>query len=55
MIGLAPPSLTENMQLAMKMHKQFQEDRYIYWSVISAVLQVGLQPNHAAYILIVRF
>ena len=29
------------MQLAMKMHKQFQEDRYIYWSVISAVLQVS--------------
>ena len=24
------------------MHKQFQEDRYLYWSVISSVLQVGL-------------
>lgn len=24
------------------MHKQFHEDRYIYWSVISAILQVRL-------------
>lgn len=39
----------------MKMHKQFQEDRYIYWSVISAVLQVSLQLKHTAYILIMRF
>ena len=36
------PSLTEDIQLSMKMHKQFQEERYIYWSVISAVLQVNL-------------
>ena len=37
------------------MHKQFQEDRYIYWSVISAVLQVSLLYRYAAYILIVCF
>jgi hypothetical protein len=24
------------------MHKQFQEDRYLYWSVISAILQVSM-------------
>lgn len=35
----------------MKMHKQFQEDRYIYWSVISAVLQVNFQQKYHAYIL----
>ncbi|KAF5381081.1 hypothetical protein D9615_004014 [Tricholomella constricta] len=28
-------------QIATKMHKQFQEDRYLYWSVISAVLQAN--------------
>ena len=49
------PSLTEDMQLAMKMHKQFQEDRYIYWSVISAVLQVSSLPKLAAYIPIIPF
>lgn len=38
----------------MKMHKQFQEDRYAYWSVISAVLQVSLQLKYTAYILILR-
>lgn len=42
MISTISPSLAEHAQLAMKMHKQFQEDRYIYWSVISAVLQVSL-------------
>lgn len=26
-------------QIATRMHKQFQEDRYLYWSVISSVLQ----------------
>ncbi|KAJ7219345.1 actin cytoskeleton organization protein [Mycena pura] len=26
-------------QVATRMHKQFQEDRYIYWNVISAILQ----------------
>lgn len=36
----------------MKMHKQFQEDRYIYWSVISAVLQVSFRQKHTAYTLI---
>lgn len=24
------------------MHKQFQEDRYLYWSVMGAILQVRL-------------
>ncbi|KAJ7172404.1 actin cytoskeleton organization protein [Mycena filopes] len=28
-------------QVATRMHKQFQEDRYIYWSVISAILQAN--------------
>ncbi|KAG5647223.1 hypothetical protein DXG03_000758 [Asterophora parasitica] len=28
-------------QIATKMHRQFQEDRYLYWSVISAVLQAN--------------
>ncbi|KAJ7109453.1 actin cytoskeleton organization protein [Mycena epipterygia] len=28
-------------QIATRMHKQFQEDRYIYWSVISAILQAN--------------
>ncbi|KAG6845343.1 hypothetical protein H0H87_010800 [Tephrocybe sp. NHM501043] len=28
-------------QIATKMFKQFQEDRYLYWSVISAVLQAN--------------
>ena len=27
-------------QIASKMYKQFQEERYLYWSVISSVLQV---------------
>lgn len=27
-------------EVATRMHKQFQEDRYIYWSVIGAILQV---------------
>lgn len=27
-------------KIATKLHKQFQEDRYLYWNVISAVLQV---------------
>lgn len=27
-------------QVATRMYKQFQEDRYLYWSVLSAVLQV---------------
>ena len=39
----------------MKMHKQFQEDRYVYWSVISAVLQVSLQLEYTAYILVICF
>lgn len=37
------------------MHKQFQEDRYIYWSVISAVLQVNPQLKRYAYMLIIHF
>ncbi|KAI6005647.1 N-acetyltransferase B complex non catalytic subunit-domain-containing protein [Pisolithus albus] len=28
-------------QISSKMHKQFQEDRYLYWSVISAILQAN--------------
>ncbi|KAF9464770.1 N-acetyltransferase B complex non catalytic subunit-domain-containing protein [Collybia nuda] len=28
-------------QIATRMHKQFQEDRYLYWSVMSAVLQAN--------------
>ncbi|OAX41971.1 hypothetical protein K503DRAFT_427433 [Rhizopogon vinicolor AM-OR11-026] len=28
-------------QVATRMHKQFQEDRYIYWSVIGAILQAN--------------
>ncbi|RDB21137.1 N-alpha-acetyltransferase 25, NatB auxiliary subunit [Hypsizygus marmoreus] len=28
-------------QIATRMYKQFQEDRYLYWSVISAVLQAN--------------
>ncbi|KAJ6572909.1 N-acetyltransferase B complex non catalytic subunit-domain-containing protein [Mycena sp. CBHHK59/15] len=28
-------------QIATRMQKQFQEDRYIYWSVISAILQAN--------------
>ncbi|KAJ6547637.1 actin cytoskeleton organization protein [Mycena capillaripes] len=28
-------------QIATRMHKQFQDDRYIYWSVISAILQAN--------------
>ena len=30
-------------QIATKMHKQFQEDNYLYWSVMSAFLQVCVQ------------
>jgi hypothetical protein len=29
------------------MHKHFQEDRYLYWSVISAILQVSIILNVA--------
>ncbi|KAJ6502477.1 actin cytoskeleton organization protein [Mycena sanguinolenta] len=35
-------------QIATRMHKQFHEDRYIYWSVISAILQANeptTEPN----------
>lgn len=33
--------LTEGVyKIATRMYKQFQEERYLYWSVISAVLQV---------------
>ncbi|KAF9265486.1 actin cytoskeleton organization protein [Marasmius fiardii PR-910] len=28
-------------QIATRMHKQFQEDKYLYWSIISAVLQAN--------------
>ncbi|KAJ2932908.1 hypothetical protein H1R20_g4212, partial [Candolleomyces eurysporus] len=28
-------------QVATKLHKQFQEERYLYWSVISAILQAN--------------
>ncbi|CAL1704660.1 unnamed protein product [Somion occarium] len=28
-------------QVATKMHKQFQDDRYLYWSIFSAVLQAN--------------
>lgn len=28
------------LQVATRMHKQFQDDRYLYWTVISTVLQV---------------
>ncbi|KAH8106992.1 actin cytoskeleton organization protein [Cristinia sonorae] len=31
-------------QVATKMHKQFQEDRYLFWSVFSAILQAN-DPN----------
>ncbi|KAF9075215.1 N-acetyltransferase B complex non catalytic subunit-domain-containing protein [Rhodocollybia butyracea] len=34
-------------QVASKMYKQFQEDRYLYWSAISTVLQAN-DPNTAA-------
>jgi N-terminal acetyltransferase B complex non-catalytic subunit len=29
------------LQIATRMYKQFQEERYLYWSVMCAVLQVG--------------
>ncbi|KAH0827176.1 N-acetyltransferase B complex non catalytic subunit-domain-containing protein [Lanmaoa asiatica] len=29
-------------QVSTRMHKQFQEDRYLYWSVMGAILQVRL-------------
>lgn len=32
-------------QISTKMHKQFQEDRYLYWSVISAILQASDQST----------
>ncbi|KAG1756688.1 N-acetyltransferase B complex non catalytic subunit-domain-containing protein [Suillus paluster] len=35
-------------QVATRMHKQFQEDRYVYWAVIGAILQaneLGTPPN----------
>ncbi|KAF5315874.1 hypothetical protein D9611_004760 [Ephemerocybe angulata] len=35
-------------QIATRMHKQFQEDRYLYWSVISAVLQADDPGTPAA-------
>jgi N-terminal acetyltransferase B complex non-catalytic subunit len=39
-------------QIATKLHKQFQEDRYLYWSVMCALLQVCTCPRfiivHAA-------
>ncbi|KAJ3842483.1 actin cytoskeleton organization protein [Lentinula raphanica] len=34
-------------QVASKMYKQFQEDRYLYWSVMSSVLQAN-DPNTPA-------
>lgn len=41
----AVESMDENSQsshqIATKMHKQFGDDHYVYWSVMSAVLQVG--------------
>ncbi|KAF8212156.1 actin cytoskeleton organization protein [Mycena galopus ATCC 62051] len=33
-------------QIATRMHKQFHEDKYIYWSVISAILQAN-EPTTA--------
>ncbi|KAK7020551.1 N-alpha-acetyltransferase 25, NatB auxiliary subunit [Favolaschia claudopus] len=38
-------------QIATRMHKQFHEDRYIYWSVLSAILQANeptTEPNMRA-------
>ncbi|KAG5727952.1 N-alpha-acetyltransferase 25, NatB auxiliary subunit [Termitomyces sp. T112] len=35
-------------QIATKMYKQFQEDRYLYWSVMSAVLQANDPATPAA-------
>lgn len=35
----APYDLIEP-QVATRMNKQFQDDRYLYWTVISTVLQV---------------
>lgn len=35
-------------QVATRMHKQFQEDRYVYWAVTGAILQandLGTPPN----------
>ena len=32
---------TDATQVAARMHKQFQEDRFLYWSVFCAVLQVS--------------
>jgi hypothetical protein len=33
-------------QIATRMHKHFQEDRYLYWSVISTILQVRFLLSH---------
>ncbi|OBZ75813.1 N-alpha-acetyltransferase 25, NatB auxiliary subunit [Grifola frondosa] len=35
-------------QIATKMHKQFQEDHYLYWSVMSAILQANESTTPAA-------
>lgn len=31
------------------MYKQFQEDRYLYWSVMSAILQVRVSNRTARF------
>jgi len=33
--------LEQYCEVATKLHKQFHNDRYLYWSVISTVLQVS--------------
>ena len=36
-------------KVATKMHKQFHNDRYLYWGVISTVLQVFLSIDKSKF------
>ncbi|KAF7294869.1 Actin cytoskeleton organization protein [Mycena indigotica] len=41
-------------QIAGRMHKQFQEDRYIYWHVLSAILQAS-EPSTSSDMRVLLF
>lgn len=43
--------VVDSEQVAARMHKQFQEDRFLYWSVFCAVLQVRFHRPSCADIL----
>jgi len=41
-VSFTPFAALNFLQVANRMFKLFQEDRYLYWSIISAVLQVSV-------------